>query len=172
MKREIKFRGFERSTGKWRYGHFSQGHTEWYIKSEKEGVWEVPYDSVGQFTGLHDKNCIEIYEGDICQFTRVQERIDSIFTDRVIENKEAEKYTGQVVFEEGSFMLRNVNAYNVKPSLSNWSKRYDNGKVIIDHQLSVRKDYTATTETHYNSFEVIGNIYEHPHLLTPHNIKQ
>ena len=65
MNREIKFRGKRIDTGKWVYGYLADESYINDINTVDLSSVEVDPDTVGQYTGLKDRNGKEIYEGDI-----------------------------------------------------------------------------------------------------------
>lgn len=147
MERAICFRGKSKSTGEWVEGYYFGDNT---IIAYNEVVYDLGFidtspchdcypGSIGQFTGLYDKNGKEIYEGDVV-------RVGIVPFNYIGKNPEPYYVDAVCVYSPGSFLYKRISPFDKKKLSRNWTYR-----PVYRHDI-----YTV---------EIIGNITDNEDLL-------
>lgn len=138
--REVLFKGKAIDNGEWVYGSllYSGSEDQYYIVENggEELSYPVREETVGQYTGIKDKNGTKIFEGDILCMTINNEWTNNI--DRKIYN--------YVKFNDGMF--------------ATFYKDYEDGELI-----EIEEDRVCKALIEVDKFEVVGNVFDNPELL-------
>ena len=149
--REIKFRA--KHGKEWVYGDLHLLSKMPHIHTDPFTKKSINIETIGQYTGLKDKNGKEIYEGDILRVEEFKnesgpiEKSEEFYEVFDLEDMKGEKqreYTSPVSWEDGAFVI----SVNRKGDT-------DLSALFGDMRLSFP----------IFIFEVIGNIYDNPELI-------
>ncbi len=150
--RKILFRGKREDSGEWIFGAFIPDLIGWgfikpFGKAKKDlHMQYVDRETVGQYTGLTDKNGVKIFEGDIVEFFGM---------------------CGQIVQECGAFGIAVIPYINYDLLESKIPFKNNANFCFNDNFVSLWElwwNYEQDDNPLYE-VEVIGNIHENPELL-------
>jgi len=155
--REIEFRG--KSGEKWVYGFPLKNKLGVYVVTEENPhecsqyhYYRVIPETVGQYTGLKDKNGKKIFAGDFVMRRNTEST--------GIENE----ILHLVAFENGAFVMKQKDLY--------YPYRFAYEGYSMHKDYSMLQQFKKEAPWTNGSYEVIGNIHDNPELLESENGKE
>jgi len=176
--RTIKFRGKD-SNGNWHYGDLEHSPIGKFCRIHEywdNGLYKSQYDvkpaTVGQYTGLTDKNGMEIYEGDILVFYELKTYCINPDCDPHLlgYSERLHKKTKAVRFEDGIFGVDGeYESIDCLAYLGEWASDEDYMEELKKDPYFDANGYDLDSIV---GMEVVGNIHDNPELLGEKGGKQ
>ena len=138
--RERIFRGKILGSDEWIYGDLRYCGGKYSIYSKGRKAELVQENTIGEYTGLKDKNGWNVFEGDICKVVYLDKRCNSSGEHYFAENIIIE----EVAFYKGTFCFKTT---------------------IEDITMYRPIGFEIYEKQKIKYFEVLGNIYDNSELL-------
>ena len=165
--RTIKFRGFNKKRGIWLYGNYILNRGAHFIAPQEFAngkTWEdyeVEEESIGQFTGLTDKNGKKIYEGDILKWYEIGHSDHDVLEPPEDYIKE---FIGVVEFLAGGFAISREEFPSPIP-VAYLTEDFQANDDDMFKWVYNTDEYPNITIDDMYICEVVDNIHDNPELL-------